>query len=248
MNIYLVNILTFVVAILFGYLLGAIPFGIVIGKVFFHKDIRDYGSGNSGGTNAGRVLGKKIGLLVIILDMLKTVAAIMVVWAVLTFTSLHSYYEFAENPLIFQDLKPLYYWAAGLFAAIGHCWPVYIKFKGGKAAACLMGMTTMVSWGGFIAGLFYLVALKLKKMVSLSSILSGLAQTLFAWIMFALVIGLNLNPSFFAWTFGLGSQGIAISFWYAICVTIVSVLLVARHHANIARMKEGKESKITWMK
>ena len=107
MNINIVNIVTALAAALLGYFVGAIPTGIIIGKVFFHKDIREYGSGNSGGTNAGRVLGKKIGLLVIILDMLKSVLVVYVVWAITTFAGLKEYYLFADAPKIFQDLRPL---------------------------------------------------------------------------------------------------------------------------------------------
>lgn len=248
MNIYLVNILTALAAIILGYFVGSISNGVWIGKVFFHKDIRKEGSGNSGGTNAGRVLGKKVGFIVIVLDMLKSIGVVYIVWAILTLTPLHSYYEFASNPKIFQDLKPLYYWLAGLAAAIGHCWPIYLHFKGGKAAATLMGIATMSSWVGLVCGLAYFATLKFKKMVSLSSIISGVVQSTAAWVIFFVTAFTDVPLSIFSWTFGLGDQALVWGFWYAIVITLISALLIWRHSSNIKRMKEGKESKITWMK
>ncbi|MBP5091885.1 MAG: glycerol-3-phosphate 1-O-acyltransferase PlsY [Bacilli bacterium] len=240
--------LTALAVLIIGYLVGSISNGVWIGKVFFHKDIRKEGSGNSGGTNAGRVLGKKVGFIVIVLDMLKSIGSVYAVWAILTFTPLHVYYEFANNPAIFQDLKPLYYWLTGLSAAIGHCWPIYLNFKGGKAAATLMGLSTMSSWIGLGCGLVYFGTLKFKKMVSLSSIVSGVVQSLAAWVIFFVTTFTDVPLSMFSWTFALGDKALVWGFWYAVVITMVSVLLIVRHSSNIKRMKEGQESKITWMK
>ena len=84
MNIYLVNFLIGALTFLLAYFLGSIPNGVIIGKVFFHKDPRDYYSGNSGGSNVGRVFGKKIGVLVIFLDALKSMLALFIPFLVLT--------------------------------------------------------------------------------------------------------------------------------------------------------------------
>ena len=100
-----------IAAILIGYFLGSIPFALVIGKVFYKKDIRNYGSGNLGGGNAGRVLGKIAGLAVMTMDILKVTFAIFLI-SLLTEN---------ENVMIL----------AGLAAAAGHCFPVFAKFKGG---------------------------------------------------------------------------------------------------------------------
>lgn len=100
-----------ILCILLGYLLGSLPFALIIGKVFYHTDIRQYGSGNLGGTNAGRVLGKKAGISVIVFDVLKVVLAI----AIAT-----------------QVSKVAGIWT-GLACCIGHCYPVFAKFHGGKA-------------------------------------------------------------------------------------------------------------------
>ena len=99
-------------AMIIGYFLGSIPFALVIGKVFYKKDIRNYGSKNLGGGNAGRVLGKKAGLSVMTLDILKVTFAIF----------LTSLFKTMEVSMI----------VAGLSAAAGHCFPVFANFKGGK--------------------------------------------------------------------------------------------------------------------
>ena len=91
MNIYFVNILLGIGSIVLGYLFGSIPNGVIIGRLFFHKDPRDYGSHNSGGTNVGRVLSKRAGVATIILDMLKIILPIYVTWAVLLKTPLFDY-------------------------------------------------------------------------------------------------------------------------------------------------------------
>jgi glycerol-3-phosphate acyltransferase PlsY len=243
MHIYVVNILAPIVCFIVGYFFGAIPNGVLIGKIFFHKDPRNYGSGNSGGTNTGRVFGKKVGFICIALDMIKAVIPVYAAWAILTFTPLHESLVFGN-----WDLTPLSYWLAGLGAAIGHCWPIYIHFKGGKAVACFMGLAVLTSWLGFLVGGFYLLTLKMKKMVSLASIIGGFFQVLAAWTIYFVNLGTGFNIGFFMYTLALGPQSMVWGLWYAIVMTIIYVILVIRHHANIKRIEEGKESKITWMK
>ena len=106
-----------IIIMLISYLFGSISWALVIGKVFYHKDIRHYGSGNLGGTNAGRVLGTPVGILVILLDALK---AFLIMIAV-------------------HRLDPGLEQYAGLAVCLGHCFPVFAGFKGGKAVACSYG-------------------------------------------------------------------------------------------------------------
>ena len=117
----------FALIILLSYLLGSIPWALVIGKVFYGKDIRLEGSGNLGGTNAGRVLGKKAGVSVIVLDALKGLIAMLIANMI------------APETIIY----------AGLACCIGHCFPVFANFKGGKAVATsfgyLLGISTLVT-------------------------------------------------------------------------------------------------------
>lgn len=155
-----------VLAILIGYVLGSIPFALVIGKVFYKKDIRNYGSKNLGGGNAGRVLGKKAGLSVMTLDILKVTLAMF----------LTSFFSDGEFCLIL----------AGLAAAAGHCFPMFANFKGGKAVATMYGfLLGMIVVGGHSLWLFcfpllvFLVVLYLWKMIALASIVSAVANTAF---------------------------------------------------------------------
>ena len=114
------NVLLGLGAALFGYLLGAIPTGVVIGKVFYHVDPRDYGSHASGGTNSGRVFGKRVGIIVIVLDILKAVIAFWACWAIVKFTPI------IEASWLF-DHGDIFPWIASVGVAFGHCWPVFLQ-------------------------------------------------------------------------------------------------------------------------
>src|SRR5574344_2692433 len=161
------NIAIGLVCFLFGYFLGGIANGVVIGKVFFHKDPRDYGSHNSGGTNCGRVFDKWIGILVIALDMMKCMIVFWSVWAVLRFSGL-------RGAISLFDDGVFYNWLAPLGAAIGHCYPIYLHFKGGKAVACYMGLLGGTSWLSFILCWLSFMPLFLgKKIVSIASLISS---------------------------------------------------------------------------
>ncbi len=244
MEIIWINIAVITVSLIVGYLFGSIPSGVIIGKVFFHKDPRDYYSHNSGGTNSGRVFGKKIGILVIILDMIKTALPIYAIWATLTFSGLRNYMLWDNG----YDAAPLYYWLAGLAAAIGHCWPVYICFKGGKAVSCYMGTNVMTSWVEFVfAGGAYLIIAGKKKIISLASIITSIVGTLTAWIMFILAMTIKTNIPFdlyYSWGFGFLPL-FHFGWEFALVDTLIAPLLIFRHRANIKRLKEGTEAKTT---
>ena len=145
---------------LIGYLFGSIPTSIVIGKIFFKKDIREYGSKNAGGTNAGRVFGKKVGLIVIIIDIIKTIIPIIAAYFICKYTSLNNY-----------GVTDYAYQFSAIFCIIGHCFPIFAQFKGGKGVSSFAAIIFCTNWLLTIIGLsiFFLV-LKLKKYVSLSSI------------------------------------------------------------------------------
>lgn len=266
MNILLLNILVSLIILIFGYVFGSIPTAVWVGKIFFHQDPRDYGSHNAGGTNAGRLWGKKVGFCVIMLDMIKTIAPLYISWAVLTFakfdySGLQASRDLlvGNNPLL-ADVKTYYtsmnqfyaiqwpiYWLAPLGCMVGHCWPMFAKFKGGKAASSFMGTTVMCSWMlGFLPGFFYLGTLKWKKMVSLSAILQGIFVSLITWL-WVLLVFLKAIPGDLAWLPMYG-PGLNPNWTYATVVTILAIVMIARHHENIARIRAGTERKITWMK
>ncbi len=192
-----------------GYLLGSIPFALVIGKLFYHTDVRKYGSGNLGGTNAGRVLGKKAGIATIVLDVLKVVVAVAIV------------------SLIFHDPDNAIW--AGVAAAFGHCYPVFAGFKGGKAAATLVGFLLSTAIFTFHNAMYvvipliaFFVLLYLFKMVSLASMSMAIVSSLYI-------------------TFMQNNISITIASW------LLSVLVVYRHRVNIGKIINHTENKITWL-
>ena len=197
-----------ILVIILSYLFGSIPWGLVIGKVFFHKDIRKEGSGNIGGTNAGRILGKPAGIAVILLDALKGYFAMVLA------------YYLAKDAIVF----------AGLASVIGHCFPIFVHFHGGKAVATtfgfFLGIATLVNghifWQFIFPVLCFLVILYLTKMVSLSSISAVFIEA---------VVSIFINANKLV----------------PVAVFILWILVTYRHKSNIERIKNGTESKIKWM-
>jgi len=205
MNIYT----ELIISIVIGYLLGSIPFALVIGKVFYKTDVRKFGSGNLGGTNTGRVLGKKAGASVMALDILKVVIAI--------FITSH-----------FKNYEVTTVWT-GFAAAIGHCYPLFAGFKGGKAVATLGGFIIRTSaftfksvWFIIVPLATFLIILKITKMVSLSSICTAIISAIQICILIP-----NMSTK--------------------IASILFAILVVYRHRANIERIINKTESKITWM-
>ena len=148
-----------ILLILLGYLYGSIPFALVIGKVFYNTDVRESGSGNLGGTNAGRVLGKKAGISVIVLDALKAV----IIFYLSSYLSL----KFNLNP----DIK----YIAGLACIFGHCYPIFAEFRGGKAVSTSLGYFLCIEpLYAVVAIVVFLLVFKISKYVSLSSISTAL--------------------------------------------------------------------------
>ncbi|EGQ3204926.1 glycerol-3-phosphate 1-O-acyltransferase PlsY [Staphylococcus pseudintermedius] len=193
----MVLILLFIVS----YLIGSIPSGYLIGKIFFKKDIRKYGSGNMGATNSFRVLGKPAGFAVTFFDIFKGFIVVFL-------------------PVLFNvEIHGL---LVGIFAILGHVYPIYLKFRGGKAVATSAGVMLAVNpiLLLILAAIFFAI-LKLTKYVSLSSIIAAICC----------VIG-----SFFV------SDYIML-----ITSLVVAILLIYRHMSNIKRIIKGTEPKIKWM-
>ncbi|WP_414046490.1 glycerol-3-phosphate 1-O-acyltransferase PlsY [Macrococcus equi] len=193
-----------VIALIFlaAYLIGSIPTGLIIGKVFYHKDIRQHGSGNLGATNTFRILGKKAGIFVTIFDVLKgTISAL---------------FPF----ILHQDIHPI---LVGLAAVIGHVYPIYLKFKGGKAVATSAGVILGTNPVLFlIIAVIFFTLLFSTKMVSLTSILTSIAN---------FIGSLFFDDKVF----------MAISF-------VIMIVIIVRHRSNIERIMNGTESKVNFNK
>jgi acyl phosphate:glycerol-3-phosphate acyltransferase len=241
MDIIIYNIGLIIASLIFGYLLGSVPNSIIIGKVFFHKDLREYGSKNAGGTNAGRVFGKKVGFIVIVLDMIKTIAPVWIMWAIVSFSGISNVFNI-WNPSIV-------YYAAGFACVIGHCYPIFAQFRGGKAVASYFGICAGTLWPIIpLGGLLYLAILKWKKYVSLASIVTSLVTTLIVWIFIICNMyseGGNAVASICVWGFG---SGVSLGWEFGVMIILNNIILILRHKQNIERLLSGTERKITWMK
>ena len=191
----------YVIFAIIAYLLGSIPSALIVGKVGYGLDIREQGSGNLGATNTFRVLGIKAGSIVVLSDILKGTVATLV-------------------PLLFD--VDVYRLIIGIFAVIGHTYPIFARFKGGKAVATSGGIILGVSPLLFIIMvLTFLLSLYISKYVSLSSMITGIVS--FIVSLFIRDIGL------------------------IIVIASLTIFVFYRHKENIMRIKNKTEPKITWM-
>ncbi|WP_414051377.1 glycerol-3-phosphate 1-O-acyltransferase PlsY [Macrococcus animalis] len=194
--------MTLAMMLIAAYLIGSIPTGLIIGKLFYNIDIRQHGSGNLGATNTFRILGKNAGIFVTIFDVLKgTIPALF--------------------PMLFhQDIHPI---IIGIAAVIGHVYPIYLKFKGGKAVATSAGVILGTNPLLFlIIAVIFFTLLFVTKIVSLTSILTSIANF--------------IGSLFFEDKILMG-----ISF-------LIMIVIIVRHKSNIERILNGTESKINFNK
>ena len=181
-----------------AYILGSIPFGLVMAKLFGLGDIRQIGSGNIGATNVLRTGNKLAAFLTVVFDAGKGAAAVLIARMV-----------FDESAAGF----------AGLFAVIGHMFPIFLKFKGGKGVATFLGTLLALSFpAGLAACAAWLVAAVLFRISSLSAILAAALAPVFTFYFYHM-------------------HG-------AVLVAILSIIVIAKHHQNIGRLMKGEEPKI----
>jgi glycerol-3-phosphate acyltransferase PlsY len=196
-----------------SYLLGSIPNAVWVGKVSFNVDVREHGSGNAGATNTLRVLGKKAGIVVLLLDFLKGLAASSLMF--LQSDIQYGTQEFRQIQLIL-----------GLAAVIGHVFPVFARFKGGKGIATLIGMVVGVSWPvSLLCAITFVLIVWISKYISLGSILG----TLF-------------SPIFVRMKYGQDET----FFMYFCC--LMALMVIYTHRSNIKRLREGTESRFSFGK
>ncbi len=185
-----------IIVAVYSYLLGSIPFGLVLTKIFLKKDIREIGSGNIGTTNVLRTGKKSLAIATLILDLLK------------------GYFSIALTFIYFENLISY----SALICFIGHIFPVWLKFKGGKGVATYLGVVLALSYKFFlIFGITWLVLSFLFRYASLSSIISSLIVFVYSY--------------FFINNFSL-------------ILFIFFVIIIYTHRENIVRLKNSEESKI----
>ena len=255
MDIIFYNILVAILVTLIGYIFGSIPNGIWIGKIFFHKDPRDYGSGNSGGTNVGRVFGKKVGIIVILLDAIKAVLPLYLIWLFLIKVPLYNNLplmpmieiKYSGGDISNYLIKWPVYWLSVVGASLGHCYPFMYKFNGGKNVSVFYGVATAAGWlFGLVPALFFFGVLKLKKWVSLASVSCSWLSVLLSWI-WAILIETHAVTGANVYLCSYG-PGLECNWVFALVMTFGAIILTLKHKANFERIKNGTESKIKWMK
>ena len=248
MDIILYNIIASLASLILGYFFGSIPVGVILCRLFRGEDPRENGSKNSGGTNVGRLYGMKLGAATIILDALKTIFPMILVWVLLNFAGIKT--AFAQNlgEEMFHN-GALVVMMAPLGATIGHCWPIFSDFRGGKAVASYAGFALSTSWVSVILGfLAFGITLKKSKFVSLSSMIGAATTAIISWVIFVLQINGVFDMNFFFWGFGLIELWAGANLEFAIVSTLITGMLIFRHRQNIRKLAAGTENKIKWMK
>ena len=201
-----------IVFLILSYLIGSVPFSIIAGKLLKGIDVREYGSGNAGATNTFRVLGKKAGIPVLLLDVLKGYLAVNLVW----------YTSYVPSTEIYINLQLTF----GIAAVLGHVFPIYVGFRGGKGVATLLGfMLAVFPEAALISIAVFILTLLFSKYVSLSSIFAGLFFPFGVYY-----LSENLVPTMM------------------IFAVFVPILLIATHQRNIERLVRGDENKVSLKK
>jgi glycerol-3-phosphate acyltransferase PlsY len=211
-------ILHLIVAILVGYILGSIPFGLIIGKLKAGIDIRQQGSGKTGATNLMRVAGTKLGVLTVILDVAKATTAVILATKLVDATGVLAV---GSVSLRWQHVAQV---SAGLAAVAGHNWPVFAKFRGGRGVTAYFGTLFAIfpPAGIFGAEILAVAALRSRYM-SLGSILGSIS---------ALCLMIPLTVVYhFPWI-------------YLLYGSIVVSLLIFQHRDNIKRLQQGTERRL----
>lgn len=192
-----------------AYLLGSIPSAVWVGRWFFGVDVREHGSKNAGATNTFRILGKKAGIPVLFFDVFKG-------WLAVKGFSAISPYEVDSTQFINFQI------ALGILAVIGHIFPVYVKFKGGKGVATLLGIIFALHFkAALVAFLIFSIVFVISKYVSLGAIVTA------ALFPFILIYGFKVESA---------------SLQYF--ATAVSILLIITHRKNIYRLLKKQENKM----
>ena len=217
--------LNLIFVIVLAYLVGSIPTSIILSKLVKGIDIRNYGSGNAGGTNVFRVLGWKWGILTILLDALKgAVAVIVVARLYLDSFPFHNITPFDDFTLV-QII-------CGVSAVLGHVWTVFAGFKGGKGIATGLGVLITITTLDMVVALgIFIVVVTLSRYISLGSLIAAISVPLI------LIVRENI--------FGVDIQGYHTILPFSI---LLALIVVYTHRANIDRLLKGNERKISFVK
>jgi len=197
----------YIVVAVVAYLIGSISFAVIFSRKIGGFDVRDKGSGNAGTTNVLRSVGKKAAVITLICDILKGVVAVLLAMLAAK---------------IWKEVNPiLLAYVAGLFVILGHTFPVFFEFRGGKGVATSIGALLMLNWEiGLICLIFALILIAVTRMVSVGSILAAI-----------------LFPILTIFMAKAGVEVILISI-------LIALLVIFNHRANLVRIKNGTENKL----
>ena len=216
-----------IVIAMVGYLIGSVNLSIILSKLMGKGDIREQGSGNAGTTNTLRVLGKGPAALVLIFDICKAVIAILLAKGIFAISGVEMFKLLGDTTTLNVTYE-LGILLAALGAILGHNYPIYYGFKGGKGIATSLGALLMIEWQiGLVCLVFALVLMISSRMVSLGSICAAILYPVLVWIM-----GSAFGTSFKA------------RMIYTIFAVLVAALAIYRHRANITRLLNGTENKL----
>lgn len=203
-----------IVAVL-SYLLSSLNFGVILSKHLHNDDVRNHGSGNAGTTNMVRNYGKGIGALTIIGDMLKVMVAILIAKLIISADEMSAYQIFSDNTNII--LKSF----AGFFAVLGHIFPCFFNFKGGKGVATSGGMVFMIDWRiALILLAMFIIIVVITKYVSLGSLVMAVFYPVFIFIFYK-------------------------SLPLTIIAIVFALIVIIAHRENVKKLFNHTESKIT---
>ena len=206
----------YIVAILAAYLLGSISFSVIISKKMAGFDVREKGSGNAGSTNVLRSVGKKAAAITLVCDILKGVIAVLIAFIIGLIAG-----DSVDKALLLQ--------LAGFFVVLGHTFPVFFGFKGGKGIATALGVLLITNWNiALICLVFALVIMALTRTVSLGSIIAA--------VLFPILVLFMPHNAYI------------VDGGYFIFGIILAALVIFNHRENVKRLLEGKENKLSFKK
>ena len=201
-----------ILGLLVSYLIGSIPSAVWVGRTFYNTDVREYGSGNAGATNTFRVLGKKPGIVVLIMDVLKGLLAVKVAYIMGDYDS-HSP-EFIDFEI-----------ALAICGLLGHIFPVYVGFRGGKGVATMLGILIGIHpEAAFFCAISFIITLLISGYVSLGSMVSAITFPVVIMVFYSTNSSINI--------FSLA----------------VSILVLVTHQRNIERIFRNEESRVKWFR
>ena len=205
----------YIVSAILAYAIGSIMYSVIVSRKLAGCDVREKGSKNAGSTNMLRTVGKKGAIITLICDILKGVIAILIAMLIAKIANI-------TEPSKILLMK----YIAGFAVILGHTYPIFFEFRGGKGVATSLGVLLMLNWKiGLIALIFALLLMAFTKMVSVGSISAAILYPI-------LVLFIEDRKNF----------GVILISW------LIAILVIFNHRTNIKRLKEGKENKISFSK